>query len=156
MKPVWATARNSCMEDRPPAHRRELQVVLSLDFPWLTTLDGSHGIWEHEAKGRALGGEHCGCKTGAFPVLLWWRWQIHTGPDSSARCLVLGTTWVKMLLNLINWVCCLLAGVDGRQTTCICIIYVWLDLIGLQCKFLGQSQTAALIQWLGEVCRTTR
>lgn len=54
-------------------------------------------------------------KTGAFPVLLWPRWQIHMGPNSPARCLVLGTTWVKMVLDLIDWDWCSLLGVMGGK-----------------------------------------
>lgn len=52
------------------ALRKELQQVLSLNFPWPTSLESSRGIWEHEAKGRALGGEALRCKTGDFPVPL--------------------------------------------------------------------------------------
>lgn len=40
---------------------------------------------------------------------------MHMGPNSPARCLVLGTTWVKILLDLIDWVWCSLLGVMGGK-----------------------------------------
>jgi len=88
------------MEDRPLARRERAAASAEPGIP-LSHLP--HRFPWHLGK-RLPGGEHGGCRAGAFPVLLWQRWQTHMGPDSPERCWVLGTAWIKMLLNLINWV----------------------------------------------------